>query len=133
MTVAMPTDHAGAFHVSVFGHGHNEPTRGTIDIKVTRTIEDPLDLRDLAFCQEFTKRFEGKGDGQLIHLSALGQRCRMLHARPFLLASRRLSPALDEYSWRGTNTDGMVEVVRADDGSERVLTRYTESLKVCTL
>lgn len=42
----------------------------------------------------------------------------------------RISPTQDEYSWRGVNTGGTLEVLRAEDGSDQVFTRYIETLKV---
>ncbi|CAM9455296.1 unnamed protein product [Ectocarpus fasciculatus] len=152
MTVAMPRDHTGAFHVGVFGRERRKTTTGggttrggTINIKararntwqreeqpVTRLIEDQFVLKQLEFAQDFHRRFCPPGDdGERVPVLGSGRACQGVHTRPFLLASRRISPSQNEYTWRGTNTEGLVEVLHDSNRPGRVLTRYTETLQVC--
>ncbi|CBN73991.1 hypothetical protein Esi_0009_0176 [Ectocarpus siliculosus] len=141
MTVAMPRDHTGAFHVGVFGRERRKTTTGggtarggTINIKVTRLIDDQFVLKQLEFAQDFHRRFCPPGDDdERVPVLGSGRACQGVHTRPFLLASRRISPSQNEYSWRGTNTEGLVEVLRDSNRPGRVLTRYTETLQVCRL
>ncbi|CAN0001882.1 unnamed protein product, partial [Scytosiphon promiscuus] len=141
MTVPMPRDHAGAFHVGVFGRTHRKPAVGirgaatkeeAIDIKITRAIEDPFTLQQLEFAQGFQRRFcPSKDVGDRVPVLGSGRACQGLHTRPFLLASRRrTSPSRHDYTWRGVNVEGAVEVLYAGDGTTQVFTRYTETLKV---
>lgn len=55
---------------------------------------------------------------------------RLPHPSFYLFSLERISPTQDEYSWRGVNVNGMIEVLRAEDDSDRVFTRYVEALKV---
>ncbi|CAN0265408.1 unnamed protein product, partial [Pylaiella littoralis] len=143
MTVAMPKEHTGAFHVGVFGRDRwstsvgSAPREGTISLKasiqqaVTRAIDDPLVLRQLKFAQDFQKRFCATGDDdERIPVSEAGRDCQAVHTDPFLLASRRISPEQTEFTWRGENVEGTIEVFRSEDGTEQVFTRYKETLKV---
>ncbi|CAM9568260.1 unnamed protein product, partial [Ectocarpus sp. 13 AM-2016] len=147
MTVAMPRDHTGAFHVGVFGRERHKTTTdggtargGTINIKararkrVTRLIEDQFVLKQLEFAQDFHRRFcPPADDDERVPVLGSGRACQGVHTRPFLLASRRISPSQNEYTWRGTNAEGLVEVLRDCNRPGQVLTRYTETLQVCRL
>eukprot|EP00903_Cladosiphon_okamuranus_P015423 g14246.t1 len=105
---------------------------GWVQREVTRTIEDPLVLRQLQFAHEFQMRFCATSEDfdDRIPVSGAGRACKEMHTRPFLLASKRVSPTQNEHTWRGVNLEGTVEVLRSNDGVEQVYTRYTETLKV---
>lgn len=59
---------------------------------MTRAIEDPLVLQQLEFVQNFQRRFGSTGDddwGQRIPVAESGPECKIIHMRPFVVASRR--------------------------------------------